>query len=238
MHDFQTFSSLLRYLYLYINIIIVVQLLSHFGLFAIPWVVACQALLSSTIFLGLLKLMFIELVMSSNSLIHCRPLLLLPSIFPSIKVFSSELALHSRWPKKWSFSISIRLYSEYSGLISFRIDWFNPSLLQHHNLKAPIPQPSVFFMVPLSQPYMTTRKTIPLAVWLFVSKVISLLFNTLSRFVIAFLPRSKHLLISMSIVILEPKKNKMYHCFYFFPIYLPWSDGTRYHNLCFLNVEF
>ena len=159
--------------------------------------------------------------MSSNSLIHCRPLLLLPSTFPRIKVFSSELALHRRWPKKWSFSISIRLYSEYLGLISFRIDWFDPSLLQHHNLKAPIPQPSVFFIVPLSQPYMTTRKTIPLAVWLFVSKVMSLLFNTLSRFVIAFLPRSKHLLISMSIVILEPKTNKMYHCFYFFPIYLP-----------------
>ena len=152
--------------------------------------------------------------MPSNNLIHCNPLLLLLSIFPSIKVFSSELALHSRWPKYWSISIS--LCSEYSGLISFRIDWFGPfavegtlkSLLEHHNLKASMLQPSAFFMVLLSQPYMTTGKTIALAVWVFVSKVISLLFNTLSRFVIAFLPRSKHLLISMSIVIWEPKKIK------------------------------
>ena len=184
--------------------------------------------------------------MPSNNLIHCRPLLLLPSIFPSIKVFSSELALHSRWPKNWSFSISISLSGEYSGLIYFRTDWFDPfavdgtlkSLLQHHNSKASILQPSAFFMVLLSQPYMTTGKTIPLAVWIFVSKVISLLFNTLSRFVIAFLPRSKNFLILMCIVILEPKKNKIYHCFHFSPIYLPWSDGTRYHNLCFRILSF
>ena len=112
------------------------------------------------------------------------------------------------------------------------------SLLQHHNLKASILQPSAFFMVLLSQPYMTPGKTIPLAVWIFVSKVISLLFNTPSRFVIAFLPRSKNFLILMCIVILEPKKNKIYHCFHFFPIYLPWSDGTRYHNLCFRILSF
>ena len=119
IHDFQTFSSLS-------NIVIIVQLPSHVGLFVTPWAVACQALLSSSISLSLLKLMSNESVMPSNNLIHCNPLLLLPSIFPSIKVFSSELPLHSRWPKYWSFSISISLCNEYSGLISFRIDWFDP----------------------------------------------------------------------------------------------------------------
>ena len=156
--------------------------------------------------------------MLSNHLILCYPLFLLPSIFPSIRVFSNELALLSRWPKCWSFNFSISPSNEYSGLISFRIDWFDllavqgalKSLLQHDSSKAPILWCSAFFMVQLSHPYMTTGKTIALMIWTFVGELISLLFNTLSRFVIAFLPRSKHLWISWlqsaPMVILKPKK--------------------------------
>ena len=163
--------------------------------------------------------MSIELVMPFNHLILCRPILL-PSIFPSIRVFSNESALCIRWLKYWSLSFSIGPSNEYSELISFRINWFGllavqgtlKSLLQHHSLKASILWPSAFFMVQLSHPYMTTGKTTALIIWTFVGKVISLLFNTLSRFVIAFLPRSKHLVISWlqspSAVILEPKKIK------------------------------
>ena len=138
--------------------------------------------------------------MPPNRLILCHPLLLLPSIFPSIRVFSSELALRIRWPKYWSFSFSISPSNEYSGLISFRIDWFDlavhrtpKSLLQHNSSKVSILQCSAFFMVQLSHPYMTTGKTITLTIWTLVSKVMSLFFNTLSRFVIAFLLRSKYL---------------------------------------------
>ena len=179
---------------------------------------------------SLLKLMSIQLVMPSNHLILCRPLLLLPSIFPSIRVFSNESVLHIRWPKYWSFNFSPS--NEYSGLISFRIDWLNllavqgilNSLLQHHSSKALILRCSAFFMIQLSHPYMTTGKTIALTRWTFVGKVMSLLFNMLSRLVITFLPRRKHLLISWlqspSAVILEPKKIKC-HSFYYFPIYLP-----------------
>ena len=142
--------------------------------------------------------------MLSNYLIFCHLLLLLPSIFPSTRVFSNESVLPMRWPNYWSFSFSISPSNEYSGLISFRIDWFGllvvqgtlKSLLQHHNLKESILWHSAFFMVQRSYPYMTTGKTIALTVLTFVSKVISLLFNMLSRFFIAFLPRSKHLLIS------------------------------------------
>ena len=140
--------------------------------------------------------------MPSNHRILCHPLLL-PSIFPSIRVFSSESVLHIRWPKYWSFSFHISPSNEYSGLISFRINWFDllavhetlKSLLQHHSLKAPIPQRSAFFMVQLSHPYMTTGKIIALTRWAFVGKVMSLLFNILSRLVIAFLPSKKSLLI-------------------------------------------
>ena len=158
--------------------------------------------------------------MPSNHLILCRPLLLLPSIFPSIRVFSNQSALHIRWPKYWSFIFSISPSNEYSGLLSFRIDWLDllavqgtlKSLLQHHSSKASILLCSDFFTVQLSHPHMTTGKTIDLTIWTIVCKVMSLLFNTLSRFVIAFLPRSKHLLISrlqsQSAVILEPKKIK------------------------------
>ena len=163
--------------------------------------------------------MSIELVMPSNQPILCHPLLLLPSIFPSIGVFFSESVLPIRWPKYWSFSFSISPSNEYSGLISFRIDWLDllavqetlESLLQHHSSKASIPQCSAFFTVQLSHPYMTTGKTIPLTRQTFVGKVMSLLFNILSRLVIVFLPRNKCLLISWlqspSAVILEPKKT-------------------------------
>ena len=170
--------------------------------------------------LSLLKLMSIESVMPSNHLVLCHPLLLLPSIFPSIRIFSNESALFIRWPKYWSFSFSISPSSEYSGLIYFMMDWLDlpavqgtlKSLTQYHSLKASIPQRSAFFMIQLSHPYMTTGKTMALTIWTFVGKVRSLLFNTLSRFVIAFLPRSKRLLIpwlqSPSALILEPKKIK------------------------------
>ena len=178
-----------------------VQLLSHVRLFATLWTAACQASLSITDFQSLLKLMSIESVMPSNHLILCCPLLLLPSIFPTIRVFSDESVLHIRWPKYWSFNISISPSSEYSGLISFRIDWLDllavqgtlKSLLQHHSSKASILQRSAFFIVQLSHPYMTTGKTLALTRWTFVGKVVFLLFNMLSRFVIAFLPRRKHL---------------------------------------------
>ena len=159
--------------------------------------------------------------MSSSHLILCHPLSLLPPIPPSIRVFSNESALHMRWPKFWSFSFSIIPSKEIPGLISFRMDWLDlfavqgtlKSLLQHHSSKASILQCSAFFTVQLSHPYMTTGKTITLTRWTFAGKVMSLLLNMLSRLVITFLPRSKHLLISWlqspSAVILEPKKNKV-----------------------------
>ena len=197
-----------------------VQLLSHARLFATPWSTARQASLSITNSQSLLKLMFIESVMPSSHLILCRPLLLLPPIPPSIRVFSNESSLHMRWPKYWSFSFSIIPSKEIPGLISFRMDWLDlfavqgtlESLLQHHSSKASILQHSAFFMVQLSHPYMTTGKTRAWTRQTFVGKVMSLFFNTLSRLVITFLPRSKHLLISwlqsLSAVILEPKKIK------------------------------
>ena len=189
--------------------------------------------------------------MPSNHIILCHPLLLLPSIFPSIRVFSSESALRIRWPKYWSFSFSISPSNEHPGLISFRSDWLDllavqgilKSLLQHHSSKASIHWCSAFFIVQLSHPHMTTGKTIALTRWTFVGKVMSLLFNMLSRLVITFLLRSKRLLISWvqspSAVILEPKKicQDVCHYFHCFPIYLPWSDETRCHDLSFLNVE-
>ena len=170
--------------------------------------------------------------MPSNHLILCRLLLLMLSIFPSIRVFSNESVLCT-WPKYWSFSFNISPSNEYSGLISFRVDWLDllavqgtlKSLLQHHRSKASTLQPSAFFMVQLSHPYITTGKSIALTRRTFVGKVMSLLFNMLSRFVIAFLPRSKHLLISWlqlpSAVISEPPQNKVCHCFHCFSIYLP-----------------
>ena len=196
-----------------------VQLLNRVWLFTTPWTTAPQASLSITNSQSPSKPMSIESVMSSNHLILCRPLLLLPSIIPSIMVFSNELALHIRWPKYWSFSFSISLSNEYSALISFRMDWLDllavqetlKSLLQHHSSKASILRRSAFLVVQLSDPYMTTGKTITLTRWLFVDKAMSLLFNMLSRLVITFLLRSKHPLISWlqspSAVILEPPKS-------------------------------
>ena len=174
-----------------------VQLLSNVQLFATPWTAASQASLSITNSQSLLKLMSIESVMPSNHL--CRPLLLLPSIFPSIRVFSNESVLCIRWPKYWSFSFSISHSNEYSGLISFRMVWFDflaiqgtpKSLLQHHGWKASILQHSVFLIVQLSHPYMTTGKPIALTIWTFVGKVTSLLFNILSRFVITSFPKNR-----------------------------------------------
>ena len=154
-----------------------------------------------------------------------------------------------RWPKHWSFSLSISISNEHPGLVSFRMDWLDllavqrtlKSLLQHHSSKASILQSSAFFTVQLSHPYMTPGKIIALTIQTFLGKVIFLLFNMLSRLVITFLPRSKRLLISWLqspfAVILEPPKNKVWHCFHCFPIYLPWSDGTRCYDLRFLNVE-
>ena len=225
-----------------------VQSLSCVRLFVTPWIAACQASLSITNSRSSHKLLSIQSVMPSSHLILCRPLLL-PSIPLSIRVFSNESTLHMRWPKYWSFSFSISPSKEHPGLIPFRMDWLDllevqgtfKSLLQHHSSKASILWCSAFFTVHLSHPYMTTGKTIALTRRTFVGKVTFLLFNMLSRLVITFLQRSKHLLISWlqspSAVILEPPQNKVWHCFHCFPIYFPWSDGTRCHDLRFLNVE-
>ena len=183
-----------------------------------PWTAARQASLSITNSQSLLKLMSIESVMPSNQFILCHPLLLPPSIFPSIRVFSNESALHIRWPKYWSFSFNFSPSNEYSGLISIRMDWLDllgvpetlKSLLQHHSSKASVLRHSAFFIVQLSHPYMTTGKTIALTRRTFIGKVMSLLFNILSRLAITLLPRGKHLLISWlqspSAVIWSPPK--------------------------------
>ena len=213
-----------------------VHWLSCVRLFATLWTAACQASMSITNSRSLLKLMSIKCVRRSNHLNLCHSLLLLPSVFPSIRVFSSESALHIRWPKYWSFNFSISPSGEYSGFISFRIDWLDllavqwtlKSLLiltvQEHQFWF-----SAFFMVQLSHPYMTTGKAKALTRRTFLGKVMSLLFNMLSRLVIAFLPRIKRCLISWrqspSTVILEPEKI-VSHCFHCFPVYLPmkWWD--------------
>ena len=196
------------------------QSLSRVRLFATPWTATHQASPSITYSWNLPKLKPIESVMPSNHLILCCPLLLLPSIFPSIRVLSSELVLHIRWPKYWSFSFNISPFNEYSGLISFRVDWLDllavqgtlKNLLQHHSSKASILWRSAIFVVQLSHPYITTGKIIALTRWTFVGKVMSLLSNMLFRLVMAFLPRNKHLLLSWlqspSAVIFEPKKVK------------------------------
>ena len=190
------------------------------SVFVTPRTAAQEASLSITSSQSFLKFMSIKLVMPCNHLIFCSLLLILPSIFPSNRVYSTELVLHIRWPKYWSFSFGMSPSNEYSGLISFRMDWLDllaiqgtlKSLLQHHSSKTSILWHSAFLIVQFSHPYMTTGKTIASTIWIFVSKAISLLFNMLSRLVIAFLPRSKHLLISWLqspfTVILEPKKVK------------------------------
>ena len=208
-----------------------VQLLSHVSLLATLWTAALQASLSITNSGSLLRLMSIESVMPSNHLILCCPLLLSPSIFPSIRVFSNESVLHIRWPKYQSLSFNISPSNEHLGLISFRIHGLDllavqgtlKSLLQHHSSKASILRLSAFFIVQLSHPFMTTGRTIALTRWTLVGKVMSLLFNVLSRLIITFLPRCKCLLISWlqspSAVILELPQNKVCHCFHCFPIY-------------------
>ena len=168
---------------------------------ATPWIAACHASLSITNSRNLLKLMPIESVTPSSHLILCHPLLLLPPIPPSIRVFSNESTLGMRWPKYWRFSFSISPSNEHPGLISFRMDWLDlltvhgtlKSLLQHHSSKSSIFRHSAFFIVQLLHPYMTTGKTIALTRWTFVGKVMSVLFNMLSRVVVTFLPRSKHI---------------------------------------------
>ena len=193
-----------------------VQLLSHVWLFVTPWTAACQASLSITNSWSLLKHVSIESVMPFNHLILCHPLLLLPSTSPIIRVFSNESVLRIRWPKYWSFSFSISPSNEYSGLISFTMDWLGlfavqgtlKSLLQHHS--SSILQCSAFFIVQLSHPYMTTGKTIALTRWTFVGKVTPLLFNMLSRLVITFLSRNKRLLISWKSKITF-LKHKLFH---------------------------
>ena len=194
--------------------------------------------------------MSIESMMPFNHLITCCPRLLLLSIFPSIRGFFKESILCIRWPKYWSFSFSISPSNEHPGLISFRKDWLDllavqgtlKSLFQHHSSKASILLLSAFLMVQLSHPYMTTGKTIALTRQMFVSKVMFLLFNMLSRLVIAFLLRSKHLYNFMAVVTIcsdfGAQENEVSHCFHCFPIYWPWSDGTRCHDVSFLNVEF
>ena len=226
-----------------------VQLLSHVQLFATLWIAALQASLSITNSQSLPKLMPIESMMLSNHLILCHPFLLLASILPSIKVFSNESVLHIRWPKYWSFSFSISPSAEYSGLTSFSHLGLNPpdwldllavqgalkSLLQHHSLKASILWCSAFFIVQLAHPYTTTGKTIALARQTSVGKVMSLLFNMLSRLVITFFPRNKCLLISWlqspSAVILEPK-NKVcsYQLCYEYKSVFYWTF------LCYLKI--
>jgi len=229
--------------------ITVVQSLSRVWLFVTPWAAACQACLSFTISRSLLKLMSIELVMPSNHLTLCCPFLLLPSIFPSIRVFSNESALCIRWAKSWSFNFSISPSNEYSGLISFRSVCKDLLAVQRTLKSSPAPQLQSINSLALSFLYgptltsiQATGKTIALIIGISVDKVMSLLFIMLFRLVIIFLPGSKGLLIlwlqSPSTVILEPKQIKSCHGFPCFPIYLPWSDGTGCHDLSFLNVEF
>ena len=210
------------------------------------WTEAHQASLSITNSWSPPKPMSIELVMPSNNLILCHPLLLLPSIFPSIRVFYNESALCIRWPKYWSFSFNISPSNEQPELISFRMDWLDllvvqetlKSLLQYHSSKASILPCSAFFIVQLSHPYMTTGKTIALTKWTFVGKVMSLLFNMLFRLVIMFLPRSKHLLISWlqspSAVILEPKNWNRGRWFSGIPMHSLWSSECWQFDLWFL----
>ena len=214
-----------------------------------PQTAAHQGSLSFTIYWSLLKVLFIEWMMPSKHLILCCPLLLLPSIFPGIRVFSSESVLHIRWSKYWSLSFRISPTNEYSELISFRIDWFDllvqgtlKILFQHHSLKASILRRSGFCMVQLSQLYLTTGKTIALTIQTVVGKLMSLIFNMLSRLVIAFLWRREASFNFMAAVTIHgyfgAQESKICPCFLCFPIYLPWRDGTRYHDLHFWMLSF
>ena len=225
-------------------VLLLVQSLSRVRLFATPWIAAGQASLSITNSRSSVRPTSIESVMPSSHLILCRPLFLLPPIPPSIRIFSNESTLRMRWPKYWSFSFSIIASKEHPGLISFRMDWLDllavqgtlKSPLQHHSSKASVLQHSAFFTVQLSHPYVTTGKTIASTKRTFVGKVMSLLFNMLSRLVITFLSRSKHLLISWlqspSTVIWEPPPKKSQPLFpHLFPMkwwdQMPWSSFSE-----------
>ena len=232
------------------NTVSSVQSLSHVRLFATPWIAARQASLSITNSQSSLRFMSIESAMPSSLLILCHPLLLLPPIPPSIRVFSSESTLCMRWPKDWSFSFSIILSKAIPGMISFRMDWLDllavqetyKNLLEYHSSNASILRRSAFFTIQLSHPYMTTGKTIASTRRILVSKVMSLLLNMLSRLVVTFLPRSLQASFNFMAAVTTcsdfgAPKHKVWHCFHSFPIYFPWSDGTRCHDLHFLNVE-
>ena len=224
-----------------------VQSLSRAQLFVTPWVAARQASLSITNSQSSLKL--IHRVSDAIQPSHPVVPFSCPQSLPASESFPMSQLFAWGGQSTGIFSFSIIPSKEHQGLISFRMDWLDllavqgtlKSLLQHHSSKASILWHSGFSTVQLSHPYMTTGKTIALTRRTFVGTVMSLLFNTLSRLVITFLPRSKHLLISWlqspSAVILEPPKNKVWHCYHCFPIYLPWSDGTRCHDLCFLNAK-
>ena len=218
-------------------------MLSRVWLFAIPWTAARQASLSITNSQSLLKFMSIESVMPSNHLILCHPIVLPPSIFPSIRVFSKELFLCIRWAKYWSFSSNIQNIQDWfplglTGWISLQSKGLSESSPQFKNI-------TCLVLTPLYGPTLTTVhdywKAIALTLWTIVSKVMSLLFNTLYRFVIAFFLRSKRLLISWlqspSTVIFGVRENKICYCFHYLPIHLPWSNGTGFHDLSFLNAD-
>ena len=210
-----------------------VQSLSCIQLFATLLTAACQASLSITNSQSLLKLVSFTSVMPFNHLTVCHPLLLLPSIFPSIRVFSSESVLHIRWPKYWSFSFSISPSHEYSGLISFRMDWYDllavqgtlKSLFQHHSSKASVLQCSAFFLVQHSHSYMTTGKIIGLTRWTFGGKVMSLPFNNTVKVGCSFSSKEQASFNFMAAVTIcsdfQAQENKVCHCFHCFPIYLP-----------------
>ena len=235
-------------------LVVVIQSLSHAWLFMTPWVAAGQASLSITNSQSLLKLMSTESVMPKNHLILCHPLLLMPLLFPCIRVFSNESVLCIRQPKYWSFSFSLSPSNEYSGLMSFSIDWFDllavqetlKSFLHHHSLKASIFQCSTFFMVQLPHLYMTTEKTIALTIRNCVSKVMSLLFNMLSRFVIGSPSKEKPNLNFMGVATIYSdfgaQENKICHCFHFFPHLfamkcndqMPWSPFFE----CWALIQF
>ena len=227
---------------------VVFQLISCVQLFANPWTAACQGSLSFTIAQSLLKLMSIESVMPSNHLILCFPLLLLPSVIPSITIFSHESVLHIRWPKYWSLSFSISPSNEYSGFIFCRINWIwslcwakDSQESSSTSLKASILWQSALFMVQLSHPYTTTGKAMALTIWPFVSKMMSLAFNTLFGFGIAFLPKEESFNFMAAVTICSDfgaQENKNCHCFHFFPHLFSMKWWDQMHDLSFLNIEF
>ena len=234
--EYRSFTSLL----------FIVQLPSHIWLFETPWTEACQTSLSLTISWSLPKFIFIASEMPSSCLILWCPLLLLPSIFPSIRDFSNESSVCIRWPEYWSFSLSISPSSEYSGLISLKIDQFGlfavqgtfRSLFPHHSSKASVLWCSAFFVVQLAQPYVSAGKTITSTIRPFIRRVLSLLFNTMSRIAITFLPWNQKIFLAAVTICSDFGAQEEEICYYFhlFPFYLPCSNGARCHDLNFFNI--